>query len=623
MARKATLLILLIFCYGEVLIADERFHDEIFYEIWVKSFADSEDPDHIGDIRGIINKLDYLEDLGVTALKLSPIFECGYSSNDPYANMHGYDTVDYYRINPLFGTREDVRGLLDKAHAKGMKVIFDFVPNHTSNKHPWFINASQGGNKRDWYVWDDNPDISWRIPWGGGKSWEDVWLSANGSYYYSAFQFKTLPDLNYKNPAVAAEMLNVVKYWLDFGFDGLRIDAARYLVEDGPGKAADRPGTHTFFKKVRSLLDRYPKPKVMIAESFTLDPAIVRSYYGNGKDEFHYSFDFPFAFETARTINNQDATGMIKLLQYQMENYPAGCRPATFLENHDNVNPRPYTLYGKDLRKCLLAAALNLFTYGTPFIYYGDEIGLEGGKGRGQDQDILLRKYFNWDAAGEQSADPSSLFNRYKRMIAVRRKHQAITRGDLEIITCKDKSILPLVRTYQGEVMLIVFNVSGKIKRIELDLSSYTSGGKSIFPIIGDYPKLAPFSFSVATIGGHTQEKIANWKAPIIGGATEPALVSIQYPTVFVRGTMNDWKGSPMRRKAGRIWSLTKRLEQGEHRFKFETGGREIWEINWGDTNQDKTCEVDGMPIIFQIVDAGYYEILFNEEDFSYKVIQR
>jgi len=162
--------VLTLLCTCQVANGHDCFRDEVFYGIWVKSFADSNDPDHIGDLKGIIQSLDYLEDLGVTAIKLSPIFDCGYRSSDPYANTHGYDTIDYYRINPLFGTRGDVRQLLDEAHRRGMKVIYDFVPNHTSNKHPWFIDASVGGAKRNWYVWQDNPSTDWRIPWGEARA---------------------------------------------------------------------------------------------------------------------------------------------------------------------------------------------------------------------------------------------------------------------------------------------------------------------------------------------------------------------------------------------------------------------------------------------------------------------
>lgn len=615
--------VLTLLCICRTANAHDNLSGEVFYEIWVKSFADSNDPDHIGDLRGIIQRLDYLEDLGITSIKLSPIFDCGYRSFDPYANTHGYDIIDYYRINPLFGTRNDLRQLLGEAHRRGMKVIFDFVPNHTSNRHPWFIDASEGGTKRDWYVWQENPSTDWRIPWGGGKSWKEVWLKSNQSYYYSAFQFRTLPDLNYRNPEVVEEILSVVKYWLDFGFDGLRVDAARYLLEDGPGKAADTPGTHAFFRKLRTLLDGYSDPKVMIAESFTPDPAIIRTYYGNGEDEFHLCFDFPFAFRTAQAIHQQDVTALSQLLRYQHENYPKGSRPATFLANHDNVNPRPYTLFSNDPHRCVLAAGLNLLTYGTPFIYYGDEIGLEGGKGRGQDQDILLRKYFNWDAAAEQAANPNSMLSWYKRMIHIRKVYPALTHGSFEIVPCTDKALLAIVREYRDEALLLVFNVSATTRKINFDLSPYKWNNRAIYSVIGDYPTIPPFAFILVSIGRTHRDKLADWNGKISGGASEPALVTIRYPSMFLREGANGWTPTPMRRKADRIWEVVSQLEEGEYQFKFEIGGREIWEINWGDTNRDGTCEVDGEPITYHVSKAGDYAIRFDERDFSYKITRR
>jgi len=201
------------------------YKEAVFYHIWVKSFNDS-NGDGIGDLNGIREKLPYLKDLGITALWLSPIFEPHLKGE----RMHGYDTVDYYKINDKFGTQDDLNNLIIQAHKRNIKVIFDYVVNHTSNINPWFLDSKNGGEKRDWYIWNKNPNENYSKPWGGG-SWNSVWHKYRDSYYYGGF-WSGMPDLNLDNPEVREEMANILVYWLNKGFDGIRIDAARHIFEE-------------------------------------------------------------------------------------------------------------------------------------------------------------------------------------------------------------------------------------------------------------------------------------------------------------------------------------------------------------------------------------------------------
>ena len=291
---------------GHQLASPARWYDDaVIYQVWVRAFADGKYDDGIGDLPGILGKLDYLQSLGVDTLWLSPIFECAYKG----ADMHGYDTTDYLAVNDLFGQKADLAALIDAIHGRGMRVLFDFVPNHTSSSHPWFT----GANAQTWYCWQPTLPGGWILPWGGGTS-ASVWLPLGpGYYYYSAFG-SGMADLNYYNPDVCTAMQGVEAYWLDRGFDGMRVDAARYLCEEGPGLEADQPDTHARLQAFRAVLDGYAAPgnahphpsadpaqvstKIMIAEAWTPDATGVGPYYGNGSNEFNLCLDFSAPWAT-------------------------------------------------------------------------------------------------------------------------------------------------------------------------------------------------------------------------------------------------------------------------------------------------------------------------------------
>lgn len=610
------------------------YHDAIFYEIWVKSFADSSDSDQIGDIKGIIEKLDYLQELGITAIKLSPIFDCNYKSLDPHANMHGYDITNFYEINNIFGSKKDVKELLTKAHKRNMKIIFDYVPNHTSHLHPWFINSQKGGNKRNWYVWQKNPSKEWEMPWGGGN-WSQVWHKSNGSYYYSAFPFFTIPDLNYRNPQVQKAMENIVKYWLDFGFDGIRVDAARYLVENGPRQAADQPETHKVYKDLRRVLNKFKSKKIMIAESWTSKHFLMQ-YFGNGQDEFHMCFDFPFANALAFGILNKNPSGVNSLLAAEQKTFPAGYRVATMHSNHDNVNARPYSLYKNNLNQCVLSAATNLLSPGVPFIYYGNEIGLEGARKQGWD-DNQLRKNMNWQEVEKQSKDKNSLLSWYKYLNTIRKKYKALRRGNYIPVHSSDKSVLSYIRSFEDESILVILNYADKEKDISLNFK-YTKLAKTNFStIIGtldtestldnnyndfEINNIPAYGILVLYAGDEKQTLVAGFPTNITGGAKEPKIASVAQKSMYLRGSMNNWLGSSMKKTKDRVWKVTILLTPGDYEYKYEIGGKKEWQMNWGENGNDKLADLGAPNIKLTVTEKGKYEFQFNEVNLSYKVIK-
>lgn len=450
------------------------YKDAIFYHIWVKAFNDS-NGDGIGDIKGITQKLDYLKDLGITGIWLSPIFDCFYKGD----NMHGYDTIDYYKINHKFGDENDVLELIKEAHKKGIRIIFDYVVNHTSNMHPWFLESKQNSRKKDWYIWNKSPQKKnakkkWGKPWETNGKWTSVWHKEGDLYYYGVFS-RSMPDLNLRNKEVRNEMANVLIYWLNKGFDGIRIDAARYIIEDGPSEAADRPDTHLFFRKLRKdILDKYDQfnvPKIMVAEAWT-DANKIVPYYGDGDNEFHMCFDFPYVysiidvvkygFKSILKINN-----FSKYMEFLHSVYPENAQPATFLSNHDNAASRPMTAYKNNKKKAILAFALNIFAKGTPFIYFGNEIGMtdsEGVKG-----DLKFRTPFEWEIVEVQKRDKDSILNWYKKLIDLKKSYNCLKIGYYKRIKCSNDKVLAFLRYYNDEYILIVINFNEENVDVTLD----------------------------------------------------------------------------------------------------------------------------------------------------------
>ncbi len=449
-----------------------------FYEIFVRSFADS-DGDGIGDLRGLTSRLDYLNDgdpsttsdLGIEGIWLMPIFAS--------PSYHGYDTVDYRAINPQYGTIADLDTLLAAAHARGIRVILDLVINHTSSAHPWFVESSSSPRAphRDWYVWRAD-DPGWRQPWGGGPTWHE----RNGAYFYGLFG-SGMPDLNYEDPSVRAEVKSIASFWLAHGVDGFRLDAARHLVADGPGELQNNtPGTHAFWKEFAAHVRAVAPGALLVGENWTTTDKIA-SYYGStatvpGGDELPMSFDFPLAGAILQSVRARDAKAIVTTLADIARLYPDGVLDGTFLTNHDM--PRVATEFGSDPARLRSAAALLLTLPGTPFVYYGEELGLAGNK-----PDPNIRTPMPWNdaepgggfttgtpwrafAAGRDQANVAaerdvagSLLDRYRRLIRLRASSPALRRGTIEVLDpgAGSPQLLAFVREAGGERMLVVHNL--------------------------------------------------------------------------------------------------------------------------------------------------------------------
>ena len=463
----------------------------VFYEIFVRSFRDS-NGDGVGDLNGLIEKLDYLNDgnpatttdLGIDGIWLMPIFQS--------PSYHGYDTIDYETIEQDYGTNADFARLLDEAHKRGIKVIVDLVVNHTSNFHPWFAESasSTSSPKRNWYVWSPT-QLGWNPPWGGNAP---TWHERNGAYYYGVF-WSGMPDINWTNPESKAEMLRIARHWLQQGVDGYRLDATRYLVETGGGAGqADTPETHQALKDFAQTVRETKPAAILVAENWTTAP-IIATYYGStqtiaGGDEMPMNFDFPLSDAIVSGVNSGTAAPIASAIRELQSLYPAGVLDAPFLTNHDQR--RLATVLGNTNGKMRNAAAILLTLPGVPFLYYGEEVGIQNGPTGG---DESKRTPMPWNAQGgftsgtpwfqyapgvsstnvaSQSSDSSSLLSRYRELIRVRKTSPALQKGSLELLDT-GSSMLAFLRKSDTETVLVVHNLT----------DSFTGSGTMNFPATG------------------------------------------------------------------------------------------------------------------------------------------
>ncbi|MCX6043746.1 MAG: alpha-amylase family glycosyl hydrolase, partial [Chloroflexi bacterium] len=440
-------------------------NEATFYEVFVRSFYDS-NGDGIGDLNGLTQKLDYLNDgnpntttdLGVNALWLMPIH--------PSPSYHGYDVTDYYQVNPEYGTLDDFKHLLVEAHKRNIRVVIDFVMNHTSNQHPQFIQSQNSQSPyRDWYLWSDN-DPGGVGPWG-----EQVWhAGSKGGYYYGVF-WEGMPDLNYKNPAVVTEMEKVARFWLqEVGVDGFRVDGARYVVEDGK-VLADSNGNHAWFKQFHTFYKGVNPNAMTVGEIWTSNDAVAK--YAQG-DQLDMVFDFDLASALVSSARSGSADAARIGLAIATKLLPTD-HTANFLTNHD-MN-RVMVELGNDVNKAKRAATLLFTAPGTPFIYYGEEIGMVGKK---PDEDLRLPMQWSADAnAGFTTGDPwrapaadytsknvatqlsdsNSLHAHYQALINVRNAHPALRIGDGFPVSCSNGAVLGLLRASPDETVLVVTNL--------------------------------------------------------------------------------------------------------------------------------------------------------------------
>jgi len=407
------------------------------YEIFVRSFADS-NGDGIGDLNGLTDKLDYLTSLGVDAVWLTPIFQS--------PSYHGYDTTDYETIEKDFGTNDDFRRFVAAAHARNIKVILDFVMNHTSNEHPWFIDSASSPDAKhcNWYIWStSNP--GWQQPWGGDPSWH----FRNGAYYYGAF-WSGMPDLNYRNPEVKKEMFRLGRHWLEQGADGFRLDATRYLVETGPGSGqSDTLETHRVLREFARMVRETKPEATLLAENTTSIAALARYF-----DDLPSNFNFPLASAIVDGLKSGNATRIVSTLREENVTYPPHVIDTPFLTNHDQI--RIATQLENDPGKLRDAAAILLTLPGMPFIYYGEEVGMQNDPGTA---DEAKRRPMPWSMVASETNDPQSLLSYYRTWIATRKGSHALLKGDIEPLDTAP-SVLAYVRKAGEERVLVVHNLA-------------------------------------------------------------------------------------------------------------------------------------------------------------------
>ncbi|HVM06650.1 MAG TPA: maltose alpha-D-glucosyltransferase, partial [Acidimicrobiales bacterium] len=526
---------------------DERWYQRaVFYELYVRAFFDA-DNDGTGDLRGVTEKLDYLAWLGVDCIWLLPFYQSPLRDG-------GYDISDYYSVLPEYGDLADVEVLVEQAHRRGIRVIADLVVNHTSDAHPWFQESRQDRTnpRADWYVWSDD-DQRWadaRIIFVDSESSNWTWDPAREQYFWHRF-FSHQPDLNYANPEVQQAMLDVVRFWLDIGLDGLRLDAVPYLYERDGTNGENLPETHQFLKRVRKEVDAAFPGRVLLAEANQW-PAEVVDYFGDG-DECHMCFHFPLMPRMFMALRRGRAEPITSTLAATPE-IPPGCQWGTFLRNHDELTLEMvtdderdfmYTEFAADPRMKLnlgirrrlaplvdndrkvaeLLHALLFSLPGSPILYYGDEIGMGDNIYLGDRDSVRTPMQWNPDRnAGFSRADfarlylpppmdpvygyqavnveaemrnPSSFLHWMRTMLEVRSRHAAMFGGgSLEVLDAANPSVLAFARRLDDDVMLCVNNLSSRPQPARLDLRAFRRytpvevvGGEE-FPAVEDTPYL-------------------------------------------------------------------------------------------------------------------------------------
>jgi maltose alpha-D-glucosyltransferase / alpha-amylase len=530
------------------------FKDAIVYQLHVKAFADS-NSDGIGDFVGLTQKLDYLHELGVTALWLLPFYPSP-------GRDDGYDISDYRRINPDFGTMHQFRRFMQEAKRRKLRVITELVINHTSDQHPWFKRARRhrpDSDARNWYVWSDTDQryAATRIIFSDTEKSNWAWDAQAQAYYWHRF-FSHQPDLNYDNPRVILAMVQVMRRWLDMGVDGFRLDAIPYLVEREGTNNENLPETHSVIKRIRAELDAYSPGKVLLAEANQW-PEDVSAYFGDG-DECHMAYHFPLMPRIFMAIAQEDRFPITDILR-QTPDIPSNCQWALFLRNHDELTLEMVTdverdylwstyatdprarlnlgirrrlapLMDNDRRKIELMNSLLLSFPGTPILYYGDEIGMgdniylgdrngvrtpmqwtsdrNGGFSRCDPARLylpmIMDPVYGYEAVNveAQSRSLASLLSWTKRLIAVRKSSKVFSRGSLSFIRPTNRSVLVYVRQYEDEVLVCVANLSRSAQAAEIDMSPWRGRrplellGRTSFPVIGESSylvTLAPYGF--------------------------------------------------------------------------------------------------------------------------------
>jgi len=463
--------------------ARREYRSGIFYEIFPRSFQDS-DGDGIGDLQGIRQRIGYLRDMEVSAIWLNPIHP------SPLFDS-GYDVADYRAVHPDLGTLEDFEALLQEAHRNGIGMVLDLVFNHTSEQHPWFVSSrsSRRSPHRDWYLWEE-PPFSFDCPdplafQFGTERWT---LDPRTDQYYFHHFRPQMPDLNFGNPAVRAELLDVARFWLEKGVDGFRLDVAHKYLEDPEG-CAHLPGTHAFLQELRALTDAYPARHMVGEVMGTAEE--TAAYLGNGRDELHMIFNFNLVYTLYAGLWLQDARWVEAGLRETWARFPQGGWQAVLLGNHDFFRVRD--LMAGDVQRLKLAATLLMALPGTPFLYYGDEIGMANGRTTVIDYRDAARTPMPWDESPQagftdgtpwiplapgwetthvkaQQEDPDSLWNAYRRLLRLRNRTAALHGDEAAFVAPERRNPLLLLRGKGEDSVLAVLNLTGREIREFLDL---------------------------------------------------------------------------------------------------------------------------------------------------------
>jgi maltose alpha-D-glucosyltransferase / alpha-amylase len=567
------------------------YKDAIIYQVHVRAFLDTNN-DGIGDFRGMTERLDYLQSLGIDTLWLLPFYPSPLRDD-------GYDIADYENIHPAYGTLADFDRFIDEAHRRNIRVITELVINHTSDQHPWFQAARRapaGSRERDFYVWSETNQKYQGVPiiFSDTEKSNWTWDDTAGAYYWHRF-FHHQPDLNFDNPDVLRAVFRVMHFWLDRGVDGMRLDAVPYLIEREGTPCANLDETHAILKTIRKEMDTRHRNRLLLAEANQW-PADVRPYFGDG-DECHMAFHFPLMPRMFMAVRMEDRHPIVEILR-QTPDIPDACQWGLFLRNHDELTLEMvtdeerdymYQTYAADpqmlinggirrrlaplmensRRRMELMTSLLFSLPGTPVIYYGDEIGMgdniylgdrnavrtpmqwTGDRNAGFSRADAARLYapliadpvYGYPSVNVESQErsPFSLLNWMKRMVALRKQHHVFGRGSIDFLPAHNRKVLAYVRHYQDDIVLCVANLARTIQPVELDLSRYRGMspvemlGETEFPRIGEQPyflSLGAYAF--------------NWfrlqqAAPTITERTTPEPVtSVPAPPPLLVGTVWD-----------------------------------------------------------------------------------
>jgi maltose alpha-D-glucosyltransferase/alpha-amylase len=520
------------------------YKDAVIYQLHVRAFFDSGD-DGVGDFRGLAAKLDYIKDLGATAIWLLPFYQSPLRDD-------GYDISDYKAINPAYGTLDDFRDFVEAAHARDIRVIIELVVNHSSDQHPWFQRARRtppGSPERDYYVWSDTGQEfeEARIIFLDSEVSNWTWDPVAKAYYWHRF-FACQPDLNFDNPLVIREIKDILGFWLDLGVDGFRLDAVPYLIERDGTTSENLRETHSILKLIRAEVERHRPDCVLLAEA-NQPPECTLSYFGQG-DECHMAFHFPLMPRLFMALAQEDREPIVDIVE-QTRSTPEACQWALFLRNHDEltlemvteeerrylwhvyathrrlrinlgIRRRLATLLNGDRRRIELMNSLLFSLNGTPVIYYGDEIGMgdnpflgdrdgvrtpmqwssdrNAGFSGADYVDLYLppieHRFFAYDIVNveEHRKMRSSLLNWMRWIIKVRQSHPAFARGDISFLAPANKRVLAYLRQHDGEILLCVVNLSETAQAAELDLAEWAGRvpvemfGGCPFPAIREEP---------------------------------------------------------------------------------------------------------------------------------------